>query len=728
MKKLFVANVVAAFPAVVLLALGILTLPLNVVYSEPSEGGNAFEQYSGILAESLSAARSADSSVRVYAWSSVRGILELLQATKAAIPEETALQIEKLAISGDSQDSVQTLFHLYRLAPALRSTRLAETTEDAKLKTTYLSGKQLQLYTAVLAEISAGATTNARASASQPKTAQNYVQRLLSEKDPSKYEPAALENIRKALGLNQPMPKTQPALAGRYLYALLLSRNEALAQVILKKSSRHWKSSLEDIVFECSSNRSKDSFVRLMNDLCSSVANEIRSTQFEKIKVEHILGEVGAGQLNGKIDGDLENKAIEAQKKGGHYSFIAEHQVDTTHFMVAPSDHWFAVLSGDAVTCLSGCLSIEPAANELGTYWSFKWSIFSVLPRANNQTQVVLSERIDRQGFPVAVDPKARAPEGTTSLFGRVQMPPDVPPHFYELTGNSAGFTTLPLLDFGAGVNAITITEITRGPISPEEQRMHDSGLSNLHPKVTRTTPSIQRAQREAHAKLRELVAKRSQEVPRKAFPGVLSYAFSLQKALNDKDWLAPSLKEGSSQIEVVALRSLARLHLLRETSLIPAEEFAVPESEGAPWKQRQALLRQSIPLIAIDLYQWLAPELMRKVVLLSDNIKKVSKVFDDTSKAMQSLDQLSNDETFALLERSSETLEIVKPQVKLQKEQLLVSLTGALIRLRELVALQKMQLSMACDALKRFQYSGTQLLPKLEPEQQVMSLCPSQE
>jgi len=202
----------------------------------------------------------------------------------------------------------------------------------------------------------------------------------------------------------------------------------------------------------------------------------------------------------------------------------------------------------------------------------------------------------------------------------------------------------------------------------------------------------------------------------------------SLHTALGKDGWFFPRTNR-HVEIEITTLQSLARFFLLYQVSKVDLSfgesDESSPTTAATPWKERQTFLMGALPLVAVELFNHLTPELERKLLFVTKLIPTVRRAHTQISEALRAFATLTEDRGFALLGYSTEdVLKIEKPSVIENKTRLATALLGAQeeldVHLRGLLETKKL----ACISLLRLQYKGKGILPPLKSSDKILDLC----
>jgi hypothetical protein len=342
-------------------------------------------------------------------------------------------------------------------------------------------------------------------------------------------------------------------------------------------------------------------------------------------------------------------------------------------FQTNPESNWIATklphlpddqLKKVTLTCESGCLTKQAVAQEATTHWQ----VFSVLPGAMVELRLE-SGLEDVRPMP----------------FHSTQIRPET------------RWKTAPWPDGRFFVWALDFDPVTSGRFA--ESPIYD--LAAASPVITPTQPVAGQVGRPY---------------------GLLSYAANLQRALSPTGYLFNS---NDKLIAESAARSLARLHIVHLIARRPPDPGPEEETENAPWKQRYSLLRQSMPLLAKRVFDFHAPLLEREIPLITSMTISARKIQQELRQALTAERELSMEEKWALLGRSSKTLKIDQPEVIKNKELLTVALLGAAEESVQLLNRLESQLSVDCAILRRLQFEGRSPLPSAKANETILELCP---
>ncbi len=187
----------------------------------------------------------------------------------------------------------------------------------------------------------------------------------------------------------------------------------------------------------------------------------------------------------------------------------------------------------------------------------------------------------------------------------------------------------------------------------------------------------------------------------------LFAYTESLDQSSRPGGWLLA--RDRHVSFEKSALLSFARFALLHQLATAGNPDRAAISA------RRQALLKQSLSLIAGRLFDDLAPELEREIISLRSLLPALTSLSERITTALGAFESLTQDSAIGILSDASKTLGVPAPDAQNNEDELFTALSGAEEEIRALLLATRTRFETASLTLEKLQFSGTPLVPKLK-------------
>jgi hypothetical protein len=213
---------------------------------------------------------------------------------------------------------------------------------------------------------------------------------------------------------------------------------------------------------------------------------------------------------------------------------------------------------------------------------------------------------------------------------------------------------------------------------------------------------------------------------PSRSSNGLLTYAATLTKAATNPDWPVPR----GADAGLSGAQALVRLGILRSLSRADLQHVPGfgPDTAQNPWRARQALLQNAMPLLCERVWRKVERPLTLQIALQGKPLERAGRARARVTQALEAVAQLTVDLGNELLRVSAAELKQGDPAIIKDLELLRAALVGAD---EELAVLERELASgraLCCHVLQALQHPGFPLdnpkhLP-MKSDDAVLGLC----
>jgi hypothetical protein len=216
---------------------------------------------------------------------------------------------------------------------------------------------------------------------------------------------------------------------------------------------------------------------------------------------------------------------------------------------------------------------------------------------------------------------------------------------------------------------------------------------------------------------------------PSESENGLLTYAASITRVVNNPDW-PEKIGNNPALATSAALAKLKILSIVSTLNLDALPGFAVINNQ-IPWKERQKLLKASLPLICFKIFQRYNPSLSLQNAILNNPLLKISQARSQVSFALETLANITSEQGNKALALASKAASGSPDPIE-DMSLLATALFGAQEVLAQLESEFTLAKEIGCTILKSLQYKGiTPVFPPRSPtfltmrsDPEALSIC----